>query len=157
MNREILLGEDGHPKMQLKKQRHGPERGCVTRVTPTCNWKFWVKKRCIKAVKNGKVIPVEKLSDEKREEATRLKEEVMAKHQSRFARQEEVNREQQGEPISMCQEIEERSDDEYTDSPDVDDVFSCFNSSDVYHSGEGDVLLEGQSSDEKDFLHICYM
>ncbi len=59
VNREILLSEDGYSKMRLKKQRHGPARGCVTRVTPTCNWKFWVKKRCIKAVKNGKVTPVE--------------------------------------------------------------------------------------------------
>ena len=38
VNREILLGEDRHPKMRLKKQRYGPARGCVTRV----NWKFWV-------------------------------------------------------------------------------------------------------------------
>ena len=45
----------------------------------------------------------------------------------------------------MCEEIEERSDEEYSDSSVVDDVFSCFNSSDVYYSGEGDnILLEGR-------------
>jgi len=97
-SRSIIQNEDGTPRMIMHSTRHGGPRMRVKRSPKTNDWKDLVYQNFLNKFKNFDRSKIQQtVSNETRARREELRTSLLLKHQSRFAREAQVQAEQQSQ------------------------------------------------------------